>query len=340
MKKQTGHIKLEATIDNLTYYKRNGEYLVKKKSAVSRTRLKYSPQYAAFRQHQRDFGQAAKGGKLIRKAFAPLVQEVADWNCVGRLTKTVLNVIQSDLVNPQEQRRITDGNLELLRGFEFNAGCTLSQVLNAPFSLREDINIGLLSLEIPGFIPSKQLRSPKEASHFQVVMGVGTMDFSGCTYLTAFAETAWMPVDGSSGNTISLVCNLSKTVPNPMFVVAGVRFFQAINGIFEPIFNAGYQALSLVMVLKSGQVVSPVNPTILGAESSGMDTVEKGVLGGTSGPDASGHGTISYHSNASVPLEKTYESCWSKDATTVGSIYVVASIRGRMLQLGSYGPPG
>jgi len=252
MNKQSGPIKIQATINDLTYYKRKGEYLVKSKSSVSSKRLKYSPEYAALRQHQQDFGLASTGGKLIRLAFAPLIAPVADFNCVSRLTANVLKVLQSVQANPSGKRNILDGDLNMLKGFEFNAQCGLSQVLRKSIKLTANAGNVSVSIEIPEFVPSRHLKSPQVSSHFQMILGMAATDFNNASYQSAFAETAQMPVKSSLGNTLSITCALGEMTSDPVLIVVGMRFSQLNSVVYEPVLNSGYQALSIVEVLKSG----------------------------------------------------------------------------------------
>jgi len=260
MNKQSGHIKLEATLGDITYYKRNGKYLVKRKSCVSSKRLKYSPQYAALRQYQRDFGQASRGGKLIRNAFGSLVSGMTDGNCIGRMTGRVLKVIQSDQANPSGQRSIPNGNLDLLKGFEFNESCSLGQVLKAPFMLAPNAGNDTVSLEIPGFNPATHLRFPQNASHFQVFIGIAAIDFDKASYQSVIAETRPLSVESDADEPISLRCQLSDAGMDPRLLVVGIRFSESISGVYEPIRNAGYQALQIVEVLKPAERPDPVLP--------------------------------------------------------------------------------
>jgi len=252
MNRQTGPIKIQATLGDVTYYKRNGVYLVKRKSVVSRNRLKYSREYEAFRRHQQEFGQASIGGKWIRNAFAPLLEGLTDPNCVGRLTKSVLNVIQSDPVNPAGQRMIQDGDLGLLNGFEFNARCALSQVLKVPIQLETDSTTGSVILGIQYFIPARHLRYPKIASHFQLVLGIASMNVSSGQYQTNFAETVPMPVKSNLSSTLSISCALSQATTDPVMIVVGVRFSQLVSGVYEPVLNAKFLALGIVQIMKAG----------------------------------------------------------------------------------------
>ena len=287
MNKQSGPIKIEATLGDITYYKRKGVYMVKRKSAVSRHRLKYSPQYAAFRQHQQDFGQASSGGKLIRSAFAPLVNSIADWTVCPRLTSRVLHVIKSDLAHPPGTRNMLPDHLELLKGFEFNAECSLSQVLMAPFSFSSDATNGTLRLEIPSFVAARHLRSPQHSSHFQLVLGVASMDFSMCRYQSVVAETGQMPVNSAAAQRISLNAQLSGTGADPQMVVLGVRFSQYINGVYEPVQNAGYQALRIVEIIVPGNLFGSMNTD----PSAGASFDDRASGNGTTGGRAAENGT-------------------------------------------------
>jgi len=249
MNNQTGVIKIQATMDDVTFYKRNGKYMVKKKSGVSKSRIMTSPKFALLRKHTADFTQAATGGKLIRNAFASLLHGVADINCVPRLTARVLEVIQSDSSHPVGQRLILSGNLDLLQDFAFNAASSLSNILTAPSTLTADASTGAASLQVPTFVPAKNLKFPKEATHFQVVLGSAFIDFDTKTFVSTFAETAQIPVDAAASGDLSLNCSLAVNGTKPMVVVIGVSFSQLISGVYEPLQNSNYLPLNIVEVV-------------------------------------------------------------------------------------------
>jgi len=305
MNRQSGPIMIQATLGDITYYKRNGVFLVKRKSAVSRTRLKNSPQYAVFRQHQKDFSTAASGGKLIRYAFKDLVAPVADSYCVSRMTTHVLKVIQSDASNPVGERRILNGNLDLLTGFEFNAGCALDQVLLAPIKLSKDPANGIVSLDITSINPSRQIKSPKAASHFQVVFGWTSVDFSTGDYKSTFEESVWIPLDSTASTPLSLSCSLDNANTGTLILVVGLRFSQRINDVYEPVLNSEFQALKIVEVIKAGDFIQAEHGNDVGTNQEWIGMAE------TSRPDQKIKPVFSetnIQTNKLVPIQRDWFS--------------------------------
>jgi len=172
---------LKSRSSDLSFYTRNGKQFVKRKSRVSSDRLKNGPEYRLFRQHPQDLKLAASSGKLLRNAFAPLMKRVTDSKCISRLTAQVLKVVKSGTKNSSGQRNILYGDMNLLRGFEFNAHCALSQVLETPFQLAMDADTSILSLDLQALLPTEKMPAPAGATHFRLVMGLALIDFTSGT---------------------------------------------------------------------------------------------------------------------------------------------------------------
>jgi len=239
---------LKSLLSDLTLYTRNGKQFVKRKSRVSSDRLKNGPEYRLFRQHQQDFKLAASSGKLLRNAFAPLLKGVTDSKYISRLTAQVLKVVKSATKNSSGQRNILYGDLNLLRDFEFNAHCALSQVLNAPFQITTDAAMSELYLELPTLIPTKQVLAPRGASHFCILMGIAAIDFASGIYQTNFTKTGQIPLTSNSCRTMNLNCQLDEQARHPVFVVLGIQFSQQVRNDYKVIHEPEFDALSVVAV--------------------------------------------------------------------------------------------
>ena len=242
---------LKSRSSDLSFYTRNGKQFVKRKSRVSSDRLKNGPEYRLFRQHQQDFKLAASSSKLLRNAFAPLLKGVTDSNCFSRLTAQVLKVVKSDTKNSSGQRNILDGDLNLLRGFEFNAKCPLSQVLGTAFQVSTDAEGSTLNLVLPALISPKKMPAHEDASHFRLVVGLAAIDFTSGTYQTILTHSEQMPIAGNFSRTIQAFCQLEELSPHPKFVVLGVAFSQQVKGGFEVLPDAAFNPLCLIEVVVS-----------------------------------------------------------------------------------------
>ena len=75
MAKQAGLFLITGTIDNLTFYEMNGKHYVKRKTEVSRKRIRTNPQYSNTMRNANWFGQAVK---LAREVYYQLPRNERD----------------------------------------------------------------------------------------------------------------------------------------------------------------------------------------------------------------------------------------------------------------------
>ena len=129
MARQKGLIRLDGSIGDMTYYKSKDGYRAMEKPGIAPGRIASDPKFARTRENMAEFGRAGAGGKLIRQAINPLLKDAKDTRAVSRLLKVMSQVIKSDRVNKRGQRTVADGDMTLLKGFEFNANAVLSTTL-------------------------------------------------------------------------------------------------------------------------------------------------------------------------------------------------------------------
>jgi hypothetical protein len=87
MARQSGIIKLEGTIGDITFHKSKDGFIAKGKGGVSANRIATDPKFQRTRENGAEFGRAGKSGKILRSAIRALVQKAADARVVSRLTK-------------------------------------------------------------------------------------------------------------------------------------------------------------------------------------------------------------------------------------------------------------
>ncbi len=140
MAKLRSLIKLEGTLDGLTFYKTKDGYLVRTKGGVSKQRMATDPAYARTRENGAEFGHCAKMGKVLRKAMLTLLTDAKDGRTSSRIMQTLSKVKNTDETSVRGQRNVSIGlaTLEgkaLLKGFDFNTNAPLSTVLLADYTL-------------------------------------------------------------------------------------------------------------------------------------------------------------------------------------------------------------
>ncbi len=249
MAKLKSFIKIEGTLDDLTFYKGKEGYLVKTKSAVSAKRIKSDPAFARTRENGSEFGHAAKSGKLLRRAILDLLADAKDDLVTARLTQVMTQVKNADTTSPRGQRNVAIGLATptgklALNGFNFNGNAILGSVLLSDYTL--DTATG--EIDIPDFVPQQKLASPEGATHVSLETGFLNLDFA-----TDDKDLQLSPIFNTPiNNTVTPVTLTPAAVPlgsgNQLYFLK-VAFFQEVNGIQYPLNNGAYNALQLIDVL-------------------------------------------------------------------------------------------
>jgi hypothetical protein len=248
MAQQKGIIKLDGTIGGITFYKSQDGYLAREKGGVSADRIANDPNFQRTRENGAEFGRAGKAGKILRTSLRALLQNASDSRMVSRLTKQMVKVIQMDAVNPRGERNVIDGEAELLLGFEFNINGKLGTTLYAPYTSNIDRPTGVLTVDIPSYIPSNMIAAPGGTTHYKIISAGVDVDFENETYVVDSNASAILPLDAVATAMLTLANTVTAASTHPLFVALGIEFYQEVNGTMYPLKNGSYNALSLVNV--------------------------------------------------------------------------------------------
>lgn len=248
MARQKGLIKIEGTIGDMTFYKSKEGYLVREKGGVDPRRIATDPAFQRTRENGAEFGRAGKSGKLVRTAFRTLLLNRADSYLVSRLSKNMLRIIKTDMSSLRGERHVGEGDLNLLRGFDFNDRGLFSTTFFGNYSIGVDRASGEMNVDIDPFVPVNSITSPSGATHFKIVSGAAEIDFTGETYTSVHSETAFMALDAIETTVINHVHSLTANTELALFVVLGIDFFQEVNGEYYSLQNGAFNPLSLVEI--------------------------------------------------------------------------------------------
>lgn len=248
MAKLKSLIKVEGTLDDLTFYKGTDGYFVRTKGGVSKNRIMNDPAFARTRENGAEFGSIAGSGKLLRSALGSMLFKAKDSKLTSRLVKVMGQIKNLDSVSARGARNVAVGLTnatasKILEGFDFNARATMGSVLNAIVAV--DVATGEVSFS--GFDPLQQLRSADGATHFSLQAGFLKLDFATETYeLTQSAETVYLLV----GGVISPVLTPTAvpTATGTGFHLLLIEFFQEVNGVQYMLNNGAYNVLNLLKV--------------------------------------------------------------------------------------------
>jgi len=248
MAKQKGIFKVEGTLDDVTFYKSKDGFMVRGKGGISAQRMATDPAFVRTRENQAEFGRAGAAGKVLRSAFRTLLQNAADSKLVSRLLKEMMKVVKADSTSSRGQRNVLDGELEMLEGFEFNINGKLAQTLFAPFTAVIDRATGKLTITVPAFVPINQIGAPAEATHYQLMSGGGSLDFEEGTHDVKTETSAVLPLGSALSAALTMNLDVAPASTEPLFLVLGIAFYQAVNGSNYSLKNGAYNALAIVKV--------------------------------------------------------------------------------------------
>ncbi len=249
MAKLNSFIKIEGTLDNLTFYKGKAGYLVKTKSGVSAKRIKSDPAFARTRENGSEFGHAATSGKQLRRGILDLLTDVKDDLVTARLTQAMTKVKNADTTSPRGQRQVAVGLATplgklALNGFNFNSNAILSSVLLSDFTL----NTTTGAISIAEFIPAQNLNAPPGSTHVSLIAGFLDIDFSTDIKVLWLSPTVNLPIDNTNTPVTLTPVEIPFETGNKMYFLK-VAFYQEVNGTQYALNNGTFNALQLVDIL-------------------------------------------------------------------------------------------
>ena len=248
MARQKSLIQFTGVIGNIIFYKTIDGYLARKKGGIAPHRIHTEPNFARTRENNAEFGRAAQGSKLIRRAFRSLLHETSDTRMTSRLNGALVNVIRADAINKRGERTVVDGDVSLLKAFDFNKNARLSKTFLVPFTTTIDRDAGTLAVDIPAFSPENMINAPEGATHFRLKIGGAALDFASQTYVVATSESSDLPLTEKLHGPMRLNLSLSPGNTHPLFLVLGIAFTQAVNEGQASLKNGSFNAMAVVSV--------------------------------------------------------------------------------------------
>lgn len=246
MAKLRSLIKLEGTMEDLTFYKGADGYFVRTKGGVSKNRIMNDPAFARTRENGAEFGSIAGSGKLLRTALGPMVFRAKDSKLTSRLVKVLGQIKNLDSVSARGARNVAEGlnatsSTSILEGFDFNARATFGSVLNSIATV--DSATGMVS--IAAYNPLEQMRSPEGATHFSLQVGFLRIDFATGAYeLTQSPEEVYPLQNGMITPVLSPASVPTVTGTGMHFIL--IEFFQEVNGSQYMLNNGAFNVLNLL----------------------------------------------------------------------------------------------
>lgn len=249
MAKINGIIKIEGTVEDLTFYKRNGKIFVRRKGGISKERIENDSNFVRTRENNTEFGHSGKSGKVLRLALGSMVFKAKDSKLSSRLLTVMSRIKNLDLTSSRGMRRVGLGlsSLEgkmVLKGFDFNANAPFNTVFFAPYVL--DTSTGGVSIN--DFIPAEQLLFPPGATHVSFQSAALAIDFETEVSELAYSAVVNVPINYTAVSPVLTPTAVPTGTGVQLFLI-GITFFQEVNGVQYSLKNESYNVLHILDVL-------------------------------------------------------------------------------------------
>ncbi|MDY2586793.1 hypothetical protein [Winogradskyella aquimaris] len=249
MAKNSSFIKLEGTLDGLTFFKKNGQNFVKTKSEVNRNRIANAPEFQRTRENNQEFGGSAKCGKAFRESFAGIARVVGDSYLTSRVTAKMRSIVPNGTgLRGQRNINLVD-NLEPFIGFNFDVSTPFDSIFNAP-SVGPDIpdTKDGVRWNVEDFNTDTFVRSPEGATHFKLALAAGYVsNYEWDATLKSYEPVEEQPnavgvvaysdaiaLGGMVGSPTGFDIDLTGFAPVPvttaLFASTAIVFYQMVNG--------------------------------------------------------------------------------------------------------------
>jgi hypothetical protein len=249
MARQKSFIKLEGELGDILFYKTKDGFVARQKTGVDGDKIRTDPRFERTRENNAEFKRGAQGAKLIRTAFREVSAGIADKRISNRLIRESVRIVKSDPVSLRGERNILAGDLDLLRGFEFNVEGTLAGTFYVIFDTELDRVAGRATFTIPAFHPKKMMLIPEGATHFRFLGAVSAVDFADSRFESARATSEEFSIKTEVAE-LELSVNFTPGEDKPMFVAFGIEFLQLVNGAQYPLINGNFNAMAFVLIDK------------------------------------------------------------------------------------------
>lgn len=217
-------------------------------NGINANRIKYDPVFERTRENMAEFGRAGKAAKLTRNIFREVSVNAKDRITQARLVKVFSRIVTSDLVNGRGERKVSQGDLLQLNGFNFNDRASLSEALYARCSVSVNRATGQVQLNVPSFTPRVMVQAPRGATHYRLVAAAAAIDYDTEVYEYAMQGTGELPWNHEVAQAESLTLSLPAASPGVIVVVLGIEFYQLVNTRMYVLKTGELNAASIVKV--------------------------------------------------------------------------------------------
>lgn len=248
MARQKGIIKLEGTLDDITFLKTLDGYIAKTRSSLSKSRILTDPQFVRTRENMREFTLAAHSGKDLRNAANVLIHQAPDTRVVSRILRLMSAIAKYDTTSPRGDRNVgvaitNPVALALLRGFEFNSRSQIASILLRPYAVTTATGV----ITINNLVPINDVAPPPHATHLTLRGAFAVVKFTTGSSEIKYTNEVNLPIDSATTNVILTPTGVPALGGTKIYLLQ-MQFFQEINSVQYELNNGIYNALVIAEV--------------------------------------------------------------------------------------------
>jgi len=246
MAKLKSFIKIEGTIDELTFYKNKDGHYIRRKGGISASRIASEKGFQRTRENMAEFGMVAGAVKLLRRTLNTLLSEVTDTRSTTRLSQLFHLVKSYDLTSLRGERQVYNGlqnpeGVKQLQYFEFNKYSTLSEAVKAKYT----VDMGSGVIDFPSLNPLIDLKAPVGSTHVTFKSALTRINFATGETDIQYSTPVTLALNAAPTNVNLTIPALPAANGGTLLALLGVTYSQEQNGTMYPMGNAA-NAMSIV----------------------------------------------------------------------------------------------
>lgn len=250
MAQQDGIVKMKGSVGDLSFYKKKGEYYVRKKSGVSGDRIKSDPAFKRTRENMAEFKYANQSSALLRIALSELIKRNKFYRMATRMNHLFGKILRTDSVSARGLRRVSNGDISLLQGFNFNVEALLPAIFKPLYEVVTDREAGTITVSVGEFIPETMVDSPEQATHLRLTLAGVEIDFATEEFQTKLHSSGDVLLDLNMNPGFELSVALTPNSDKVWLGILGLEFFQEVNGVMYMLRVSSHNAMRVIVADK------------------------------------------------------------------------------------------
>ncbi len=248
MARQRGVIKLEGTLDDVTFYKTQDGYIAKTRSGVPGSRILTDPLFARTRENMNEFTLAAHSGKDLRDVANVLIHDSPDSRVVSRIQRLMSDIAKFDTTSVRGHRNVgvaivNPAALALLKGFEFNSRAQIASLLFKPYTVTTATGV----IKILNLVPLNDVAPPPNATHVTFRGAYAVVNFVTGVGEIQYTNEVNLPINATM-TTVTLTPTAVPVLVGTKIYLLQMEFFQMINAVQYELNNGIFNALVIAEV--------------------------------------------------------------------------------------------